>query len=76
MRPMADRTSPPPDPTVDDLVAPAPAMPVQSTLYITPDGRVQFGALFAELMPVAKALDPSFDPGAPPLPAPAQKPGE
>jgi hypothetical protein len=53
----------------DDVVAPPPAMPIQSTLYITPDGHVQFGALFAELVPLAKALDPSFNPTpAPPAP--------
>lgn len=44
----------------DDLVAPPPPMPVQSALYITPDGQVQFGALFDELVPLAQALDPSF----------------
>ena len=46
----------------DEAVAPPPAMPVQSALYITPDGTVQFGALFEELVPVARALDPSFSP--------------
>lgn len=53
----------PPD---DAEVAAPPRMPVQSALYITPDGRVQFGALFAELLPVARALDPAFP--APPAP--------
>ena len=55
----------PPVSEEDDIVAPPPAMPVQSALYITPDGRVQFGALFEELVPVVQALDPSFDPAAP-----------
>lgn len=44
----------------DDLVAAPPSMPVQSALYITPDGQVQFGALFDELVPIAQALDPSY----------------
>lgn len=50
----------------DDGVAPPPAMPVQSTIYFTPDGRVQFGALFEALVPVARALDPSMALPAPP----------
>jgi hypothetical protein len=60
---MADAPSDAPvPPLADDAVAPPPRMPVQSALYITPDGRVQFGALFEELLPVARALDPSFSP--------------
>lgn len=46
----------------DDVVAAPPSMPVQSALYITPDGQVQFGAMFEELVPIAQALDPSFKP--------------
>lgn len=53
-------------PPPDDEVLPPPPMPVQSAVYITPDGRVQFGALFEELVPVAQALDPSFTPGKKP----------
>lgn len=45
----------------DDDIAPPPPLPIQSAIYITPDGRVEFGALFEELVPVARALDPSFD---------------
>jgi hypothetical protein len=54
----------------DDLLPP-PAMPVKSALYITPDGRVHFGALFEELVPVARALDPSLDLKQPPADEPA-----
>lgn len=43
-----------------DDVAPPPALPVQAVLYITPDGHVQFGALFDELLPLARALDPTL----------------
>ena len=68
---MAGMATPPPAPggarapeapaPEDDGVAAPPRMPVQSTLYIAKDGTVQFGALFRELVPVAKALDPSLD---------------
>jgi hypothetical protein len=37
-----------------DLVA--PPLPVRASIYIAPDGTVHFGALFAELVPVAAAL--------------------
>ena len=40
----------------DDEVAAPPSLPVQCTVYITPDGQVHFGALFEELVPVARAL--------------------
>lgn len=53
--------SPPVEAAEDEVAAPPP-MPVQSTLYITPDGRVHFGALFEELVPVAQALDPTGRP--------------
>jgi len=33
-----------------------PHLPVRASIYIEPDGTVQFGALFAELLPVARAL--------------------
>lgn len=48
------------EPTLDESeVAAPPPMPVQSAIYILPDGRVRFGALFEELVPVAQALDPT-----------------
>lgn len=53
-------------PPPDDEVLPPPPMPVQSAVYITPDGRVQLGALFDALVPVAQALDPTFAPGKKP----------
>ena len=37
-----------------DLVA--PKLPVRASIYIAPDGTVHFGALFAELVPVAQSL--------------------
>ena len=37
-----------------DLVA--PKLPVRASIYIAPDGTVHFGALFAELVPVAASL--------------------
>jgi hypothetical protein len=37
-----------------DLVV--PPLPVRASIYIAPDGTVHFGALFAELVPVAAAL--------------------
>lgn len=51
-------------------VAPPPPMPVRTTVYLTPDGRVSFGALFSELVPVARALDP--DAPLPPLDPPTR----
>jgi hypothetical protein len=41
-----------PDPS--ELVP--PRLPVRASIYIAPDGTVHFGALFAELVPVAAAL--------------------
>src|SRR5207253_2884399 len=40
----------------------APRLPVRASIYIAPDGRVHFGALFAELVPVAEALGSSANP--------------
>jgi hypothetical protein len=37
----------------------APRLPVRASIYIAPDGTVHFGALFAELVPVAAALSTS-----------------
>lgn len=33
-----------------------PALPERAAIYIAPDGTVHFGALFAGLLPVARAL--------------------
>src|SRR5438132_8482959 len=45
-------------------VAP-PRLPVRASIYVAPDGRVHFGALFAELLPVAAALStPTSSPTA------------
>jgi hypothetical protein len=35
---------------------PPPRLPLRASIYIAPDGVVHFGALFAELVPVAAAL--------------------
>ena len=35
---------------------PLPRLPLRASIYIDPDGKVQFGALFEELLPVARAL--------------------
>jgi len=53
-----ERPGPPPDSDAD--VAAPPAMPVRATLYIHPDGSVSVGALFDELVPLARALDPDL----------------
>lgn len=63
-----DDVTPATPPTVTragDDVAPPPPMPVQTTLYIGPDGQVSFGALFDALVPVARGLDPAFRPAIP-----------
>jgi hypothetical protein len=33
-----------------------PKLPIRAAIYLLPDGSVEFGALFAELLPVARAL--------------------
>jgi hypothetical protein len=33
-----------------------PRLPVRASIYIDPDGTVHFGALFADLVPVARSL--------------------
>jgi len=43
-----------------DLVV--PPLPVRASIYIAPDGTVHFGALFAELVPVAAALGSTVPP--------------
>ncbi len=45
----------PVEPQADSELIP-PRLPVRAAIYIAPDGRVHFGALFAELVPVATAL--------------------
>ena len=42
-----------------------PKLPVRAAIYLLPDGSVQFGALFAELLPVARALGDVPYPGTP-----------
>ena len=39
-----------------------PRLPVRASIYLAPDGTVHFGALFAELLPVAAALATSTSP--------------
>jgi hypothetical protein len=46
----------------------APALPIRASIYIDPDGTVHFGALFQELVPVARSLAGS-SPSAPTPPA-------
>ena len=41
---------------IDDDKPALPRLPVRASIYIDPDGTVQFSALFAELVPVARAL--------------------
>src|SRR6266849_7560885 len=47
-------------------------LPVRASIYIAPDGTVHFGALFAELLPVAAAL--STSPPTFPSPSPSPSP--
>ncbi len=50
-----------------------PKLPVQAAIYISPDGEVTFGALFEELIGVAKALDPDATLACDVPPAPPAK---
>lgn len=43
------------DPKRESLPEP-PRLPQRAAIYIAPDGNVHFGALFADLLPVAFAL--------------------
>lgn len=44
-----------------------PRLPLRASIYIDPDGSVHFGALFAELLPIAQALSaPQLDPAESP----------
>ena len=50
---------------------PMPRLPLRASIYIDPDGTVHFGALFAELVPVAEALgQPASSEAGPSLPLP------
>ena len=50
----------------------APRLPVRASIYIAPDGTVHFGALFADLRPVAAALSiPTSTPASTRTPTPA-----
>ena len=52
---------------------PAPRLPVRASIYVAPDGTVHFGALFAELLPVAAALStPTSSPTATSTPTAAR----
>ena len=52
---------------------PAPRLPVRASIYVAPDGTVHFGALFAELLPVAAALStPTSSPTATATPTAAR----
>ena len=41
---------------------PPPRLPQRAAIYIAPDGAVHFGALFKDLVPVARALGRPDDP--------------
>lgn len=43
------------DPKRESLPEP-PRLPQRAAIYIAPDGNVHFGALFEDLVPVARAL--------------------
>jgi hypothetical protein len=43
-------------PKTEEQLPPAPRLPQRAAIYIAPDGNVQFGALFEDLLPVASAL--------------------
>ena len=48
----------------------APRLPQRAAIYIAPDGTVHFGALFSDLVPVARSLGGNVnvnvnDPGKP-----------
>src|SRR5712671_1030829 len=57
---------------VEPEALPIPRLPVRASIYIAPDGTVHFGALFAELLPVAAAL--STSPPTFPSPSPSPSP--
>ena len=53
-----------------------PRLPLRASIYIDPDGTVQFGALFEELLPVARALGArDGEASAPPAAAGDDTPG-
>jgi hypothetical protein len=43
-----------------------PRLPERAAIYIAPDGKVTFGALFQGLVPVAEAISGKRIPTAPP----------
>lgn len=47
----------------------APRLPQRAAIYIAPDGKVTFGALFEDLLPVAAAISATAPVAGPPLPA-------
>jgi hypothetical protein len=54
----------------DPKLPEAPRLPQRAAIYIAPDGTVHFGALFSDLVPVAKALNAAVKVNANPnLPA-------
>jgi hypothetical protein len=40
----------------DEKLPQPPLLPQRAAIYIAPDGTVHFGALFSDLLPVARAL--------------------
>jgi hypothetical protein len=46
----------------------APRLPQRAAIYIAPDGKVTFGALFEDLVPVAAAISATPNPRGFPLP--------
>lgn len=47
----------------------APRLPQRAAIYIAPDGKVTFGALFEDLVPVAAAISATPPVAGLPLPA-------
>jgi len=45
----------------DSKLPKPPRLPQRAAIYIAPDGRVHFGALFSDLVPVARALGAPID---------------
>jgi len=45
----------------------APRLPQRAAIYIAPDGKVTFGALFEDLVPVAGAISATPPVAGPPL---------
>ena len=45
----------------DSKLPKRPRLPQRAAIYIAPDGRVHFGALLSDLVPVARALGAQID---------------